>query len=92
VVTARGRDHTCGWYRPREQVRKRAAGLEGTRVLQVLQFEAQPEGAEAEIRRIDLDHGRPANERLDQAIRCLDTGAVDGGRDGGHGRALLDPC
>src|ERR1700730_5866094 len=78
VIAARGGDHAGFRDLAHEQVRESAARLERTRMLELLELEAQAEGAQSEIRPVDLDDRRSAYARSDESLGRCDLFAVDG--------------
>src|SRR5712691_9329563 len=61
----------------REQIGKRAARLERSRVLQLFELQGDRERVEAEIGGIELDQGRAADERPNERLDLGDACAAD---------------
>jgi hypothetical protein len=79
VIAAGRGDHAGAWDFSRQQVGKGASRLERAGVLEKLQFEAQPDTGEPEIRAIDLDRRSASDTRPYQALDLGDGIAIDAG-------------
>src|SRR5262245_40854837 len=72
MIAAGCGDDARGRNLPHQQICKRAAGLEGTSVLKVLEFECDGKRTDSEIRAVHINGGRESDVRLDQLVSCCD--------------------
>ena len=85
VVAARGRHDPCRGNLAHEEIRERAARLERSRALQLLELQDEPERGEAEVSCVHLKYRRYPHIRPDDPVGRRDSLPINRLR---HGRLL----
>jgi len=84
MIPAGGGDDAARRRMTGQEIRKGAARLERTGVLELLELERQRERRQAEVGAADPDDGRATDVRRDDRIDACDVGAGDGERHGSY--------